>query len=234
MNKNLVLSLLFILLFSCERERNVDLQKNLKNETSTQNIEVLFADPIVIDSTEIVMYPLIFESIESGGYSSGRYKNVTYWNLVFYNTKTKQQSLLAGNQKLVIHDIYLEDKYNNLEKNKKGNILYRVISKDYDGNGAFDDEDPKYLYVSDKEGKEFRQISPPNYHILNWKSVEGTTQLLIQAQKDENGDKKFDEKEKIIPLIVDIQSSAIANPTFEENYIDSLKNTFVKIWKPKK
>ena len=109
-----------------------------------------------------------------------------------------------------------------------------MVSNDFNQNKILDSEDPTYLYVSDKQGNNFRQLSPDNYNIISWDVVYGTSKVILQAQKDNNGDKKFDQKDQVIPLIVDIATGKVAKETFNQPYIDSLSNVLTNTWKANK
>jgi len=61
--------------------------------------------------------------------------------------------------------------------------------------------------------------------------VKGTSKIILQAQKDSNGDKKFDGNDEVIPLIVDVNTGKLATETFNQNYVDSLKQVLTNTWK---
>jgi hypothetical protein len=108
-----------------------------------------------------------------------------------------------------------------------------LYSQDYNQNDYLDDNDPTYLFISDKQGNNFRQLSSGNYSIKSWSAVKGATKIILQAQRDDNNDKKFDQNDNTIPLIVDVTTGKVAQETFRQNYIDSLKSILPKIWKTK-
>ena len=58
--------------------------------------------------------------------------------------------------------------------------------------------------------------------------------IILQAQMDDNGDKRFDEHDNTIPMIVDFATGNVAKETFNPAYIDSLKSMLTKIWKTTK
>lgn len=76
----------------------------------------------------------------------------------------------------------------------KGYILYSVVSSDFNKDGKLDYYDPKYLFISDKQGNNFKQISPDNKNVLNWQLVEKTGIILFNTVTDKNNDKAFDER----------------------------------------
>ena len=162
--------------------------------------------------------------------------------MIFYNTDNNTQHLLVNDKKIVIHAIKRSDSYSSSSDNFwvggvnifKNNIFYDVVSKDFNQNNFLDDADPTYLYVSDKEGNYFRSLSPENYNIISWEVVKGTSKIILQGQKDVNGDKKFDQNDPVIPLIVDITTKQLASEIFNQNYIDSLKSILTKTWQAEK
>jgi hypothetical protein len=85
--------------------------------------------------------------------------------------------------------------------------------------------------MSDKQGNNFRQISPDNYNVISWEVVTGTSTIILQAQKDDNGDKKFDQNDRVIPLAVDLSIDKVAKETFSSTYVDSLKSMLSNTWK---
>lgn len=61
--------------------------------------------------------------------------------------------------------------------------------------------------------------------------MKGTSKIILQAQKDNNDDKKFDQNDEVIPLIVDVNTGKLAAETFNQAYIDSLKKVLTNTWK---
>jgi hypothetical protein len=232
----------FSTLFSCSgNSKDMNLQKAIKKDSSANMSTIIFAAPQVIDSSHIVIYPLILEKTTYGsGFSSGsgEWERTNYWNLLFFDAETNQQHLLTRDKKIIIFSInsgesssfarHIPTDRNNIYKD---NIFYEAITKDYNQNDYLDNNDPTYLFISDKQGNNFRQLSPENYNIKSWTVVEGTTKIILQAQRDDNNDKKFDENDKTIPMIVDVASGKFAQETFNQNYMDSLKSVMTKIWK---
>ena len=48
----------------------------------------------------------------------------------------------------------------------------------------------------------------------------------MQAQKDNNNDKRFNQIDSTIPLLVDITTGKFAQETFNQNYLEALKKYF--------
>jgi hypothetical protein len=217
-------------------------QQQLKKDTAVKSQQIVFGQPQVIDSSPIVIYPLVLETQSYGGsYSKSAGQRGSYWNLIFYNTESGAQNLLTPDQKILIYSFDFGSA--NSPANPSGatqangidilkdHIIYTAVVKDYNENKFLDDDDPTYLFVSRRDGTGFRQISPDNYNIQSWQFVRGTTKMILQAQKNDNDDKIFNEEDATVPLIVDIHASGQAVETFQKNFVDSLKGKLVHIWK---
>ena len=231
-------------LLSCSNNnQDVNIQKGLRTDTSAKATAILFSTPQIIDSSHIIIYPLILEktSYGSGFSSSSGGERTSFWNLIFYNTDNNTQHLLTTDKRIVLYSINIDGNSSSSNSSSdmwseginiyENNIFYDVVSKDFNQNNYLDVDDPTYLYVSDKKGNNFRQLSPDNYNITSWDVVKGTSKIILQAQKDNNGDKKFDGNDEIIPLIVDVNSEKLATETFNQAYIDSLKKVLTNTWK---
>lgn len=244
MIKYLIFISLILSSLSCSNKNDdISIQKEMRNAATDKAISVLIAAPQVLDSSHTIIYPLILEKTRSEGGFSSSYSSekLSYWNLIFFDTEDNTQHLLVNDKKIVIHAIKGSYNYSssdnfwadgiNIYKNY---IFYDVITKDYNQNNLLDDTDPTYLYISDKQGNDFRPVSPDNYNTLSWEVVKGTSKVILQGQKDMNGDKKFDQQDPIIALIVDVSSRQLAHETFNQNYMDSLKAILTKTWQVEK
>lgn len=58
---------------SCkENNNNINLQKELKNDSSAKTGTIVFGEPLIIHSSHNIIYPLILEKTDYGsGFSSG-------------------------------------------------------------------------------------------------------------------------------------------------------------------
>src|SRR5258705_294707 len=78
------------------------------------------------------------------------------------------------------------------------------LKLDFNKDGKLNSDDPNYLFISDKAGRHFKQISPENMNLNSWETIKETNKILMMATKDTNGDKKFDDKDETIPLVYDL------------------------------
>jgi hypothetical protein len=241
MLKKIPIVLFTTIILSCSNNKqDVDLQKGIPTDTSGKVSTILFSDFQAIDSSEVVLYPLILERTTSDpSFSSGSSSERTnYWNVIFYNSNTNTQHLLVDNKKVVITSINLEKNSSAQNKERisdrvnigKDYIFYNAITTDFNNNKVLDADDPTYLYISDKSGNNFRQLSPENYDITSWQILANSTKIVLQARKDSNGDRRFDQNDEQIPLIVDISKDKFATEIFSKFYLDSIKHQLSKIW----
>ena len=244
MRRQILIIVTICFLLSCSNDsEEVNIQKRIQSDSSAKVATILFSSPQVIDSSQIIIYPLILEKTSSGSglSSSSGLEKTSFWNLIFFNANNNTQHLLTIDKRIVINSINMDGNSSSSSSSSdiwKGginiydnNIFYDVVSKDLNQNNYLDVDDPTYLYVSDKQGNNFRQLSPDNYNITSWNVVKGTSKIILQVQKDNNGDKRFDQNDELIPFIVDVNTGKLATETFNNTYIDSLKKVLTNTWK---
>jgi hypothetical protein len=195
-----------------------------------------FQAPELIDSSKYIIYPLIKDrSTEENYGSSSSGRAATYWNLVFYNPSTKEYHLLDTSK--MILSSYNNGSTSSTDDKAAGKmgfadkfIFYSVITTDFNKDNTLDEDDPKYLYVSDKSGYNFKQISPDNLSITGWYAIKGTTKVIIQTIKDSNNDKKFDQDDEQVPFIYDLAKGGKAEQVFSKDFKQSTKRLYEKLW----
>jgi len=190
--KNLVsIFLIILVLISCSKNpesRNIESNSEL-TESSIENLNIQTKDFIEIDSTGILLFPLDMgeNKRENGSYSYKEMPNNGYWNVLFLNTNTNEYHLLTENKILILDYNYKYGNEEGLNISKKTNhIFYSARTLDYNKDKLLNENDPVYLFVSDKFGKNFRQISPTNYSVNNWKYISANKKIILTASKDSN------------------------------------------------
>ncbi|MES2062910.1 MAG: hypothetical protein V4456_13375 [Bacteroidota bacterium] len=203
-------------------------------------------NPVQIDSSEYVMYPLANKQKDDDGgsfISKGKFDSKTYWNIIFYNTITRKSYLLNKKGKMIIlsynqnrYDSYSSDNnYQTLGVTQaKGYILYSVISSDFNNDGRLDYHDPEYLFISDKQGNNFKQISPNDKNVLSWQLIEKSGVVLINTVTDKNNDKVFDEKDVTIPYTYDLKTGKPAEEVFPTEFNEIVNKAHNQQWPVKK
>lgn len=110
-------------------------------------------------------------------------------------------------------------------------IFYSITSDDFNKDKKLTEEDPKYLFVSDKEGNDFRQISPSNYDLQNWQFIKSVNKVLLTVRKDSDKNNKFDDKDEVTTFEVDIDKRTEAKEVFSTDFKNKLKILYDRDWK---
>ena len=199
-----------------------------------------FESPARIAGSDYVMYPLAIKSDESGGLitkSSGR-GTAQFWNFAFYNLTSGEYHLLDKTRKMLIstYDASAQDDVN-MPAGKivpaDSLIFYSVRITDFNNDGELSYSDPEYLFTSDKNGMNFKQVSPPNLNVTSWQAIKNTGKLLIQAVADVNNDRKFDDDDRVIPYVYDLKTGKLSQ-VFSDEFLNSTGKFFEKHWADKK
>ena len=248
-NLIILLAISCLAISACQSE-----SKNTTDDTLTDTatiagksaaIELETDNPVLIDSSESVMYPLANKQTDDDDnyfIRKSRADSKTYWNIIFYNSATKKSHLLSGDKKMIIlsynqnYDSYSSGKdYQTINLTQtKGYILYSIISSDYNRDKRLNDHDPTYLFISDKEGNNFKQISPDNEEVLSWQLIEKTGKILFSTLVDSNRDKVFDEKDKTVPYAYDVKTGKSAEKIFTSDFNEMVDKLHKSQWPIKK
>ena len=233
----------FILISCSQNKQEPQTQQNVDN-TIVDTVSVL-SDPknnlniqtnsfSEIDSSGILMFPLSMSETERDG-GSLSYKEMpsnSYWNIIFLNSKTSEYHLLSDKKMLIRNYDFKYSNNDNVDiAQTSRNIFYSITSDDLNKDKKLTDEDPKYLFVSDKEGKIFRQISPANYDLQNWQYIKSLNKVLMTVRKDSDKNKKFDEKDEVITFEVEIDKGTEPKEVFSTDFKNKLKILYDRDWK---
>lgn len=210
-----------------------------------------FNTPVLIDSSVYVMYPLGLRSTdeEKKDYASksGSSGSSTYWNIVFYNTATGTAHLLDAARKMVIYSFdphvaggssaLAEADYEVVPLQYEWGIhmiYYDVRINDFNKDGTIDEKDPSYLFVSDKAGNNFRQISPNNYNVHDWRLLQGKNQILLRATAATADNRSVSENEQIVPFVYDLKTQGPAREIFSPAFQTNAKKLLDSLWVKRK
>ncbi|RZK30717.1 MAG: hypothetical protein EOO63_06020 [Hymenobacter sp.] len=207
------------------------------------------SEPVLIDSSDYVMYPLSLGEIETEDESlfgsrirySSNGREATYWNILFYNPNRDQYHLLSS-RKLLIRSFTGQESGNlsshlhnrNVRGYAADNLLYySIIITDFNHDGQLTQADPTYLFTSDKAGQNFRQISPDSLQVVGWDIQKNTGNILINTVQDSNHNRKFDDDDESIPYIYNLTKQQPARRAFSSDFMKQLSTQFKQQW-PKK
>jgi hypothetical protein len=232
-----------ISLFSCNQKEQPLPQGSDKPITAKDSVAVV-NDPKVnlnvqmdayteIDSSAVLLFPLsVSENEDKNGYSRS-YKdmpNNEYWNIAFLNSKTNEYHLLGENKMLISSYEYNVEGY---EKSKAldQKIFYTTKTTDFNKDKLINEKDPTYLFVSDKRGYNFKQISPLNYHFVKWAYIDSSNKFILTLKKDTDKNNLFDEKDETVMFDVNANFEKEATEIFSVDFKNKLKVLFDRDWK---
>jgi hypothetical protein len=246
MHKLFTLASIILLATAC----NNPLNRNTPNTTTPTTTQTIKQDSVAvindpannlniqatnfseIDTSGILLFPLSMG--ESPRESSESYykgiPNGSFWNIVFYNTRTGEQHLLSD-KKMLIHSY--NAKYENdlkIQLSKKF-IFYNITTEDFNGDKKFTNEDATYLFITDKAGNNLKQISPSNYNLQNWEFIASSNKIIMTLKKDSDKNKSFDAKDEITNFIYDMNKGEEAKEIFTTDLKNKLKLLYDKDWK---
>ncbi|MGN7866309.1 hypothetical protein [Chryseobacterium sp. 22458] len=236
MKKMILNSILLAGLLSCTKNAE-SFESSSSSQTdpvSIDNLNIQTNSFTEIDSTGILMFPLQMgqNPRKDGGYSYKEMPDNGYWNIVFLNSNTNEYHLLTDNKVLILNYDY---KYNaeegtNISK-KTDHIFYNIRSKDYNKDKLLNEKDPVYLFVSDKSGKQLRQISPANYDLNSWKYIQSSNKVIMTATKDSNKNDLFDNEDEISTFEIILGKSETPKEVFQSDLKNKLKKLYDRDWK---
>ena len=93
-----------------------------------------------------------------------------------------------------------------------------------------DYSDPSYLFISDAEGNNFRQISPDNEEVVNWKPIEKSGKLLFNTLMDKNNDKVFNGKDITASYTYDLKTGSKAEEVFKPQFNKAVNQLYEAQW----
>lgn len=216
-------SLLLSILSCTEKSKTISTDETVTTKTETIT-KIEYASPIIIDNSDIILYPLNLNHDNDNSYNS-RSSGANYWNMIFYNAKSGKSELLTK-EKLVINSFNI----GNMENGEHVSavftdslIYYEITNSDFDGDKSLTPKDPKNLFISKLDGKSFTQVSPQEYNLINWKIDVKHDLILMDLQNDLNGDKAFNEKDEIVHFIYNLKTGAAAKPVFSDVFKKEIK-----------
>ena len=186
-----------------------------------------------IDSSGILLFPLTMgESENDRNLSYKEMPDNSFWNIIFFNSNTNEYHLLSDRKMLIRN---YDFKYRNNEnidiEQTNRHIFYSVTSDDYNQDNKLTEQDPTYLFISDKAGNNFRQISPANYDMQNWQFIKSVNKVLLTAKKDSDKNNKFDDNDEVATFEVEIDKGTEPKEVFSTDLKNKLKILYDRDWK---
>jgi hypothetical protein len=161
----------------------------------------LFNDYIIPDTAgQLLVFPLNLAGTDNDRSSvSKKYGNGSAaWNYLFYHIQTDTSHLLTDRRLLFTGYHPLNNRF----------TLYTVTAEDYNQNNLLDEGDPTYLFISDRYGQGFRQLTPPYTHVMGWKYWNNKDLLLVKCIEDNNTDRVYNDKDEQVYFRINLNDTA--------------------------
>lgn len=240
MKRNILYLLILTLHFSCKQDNKQEhAEKKLNSLDSLaivnnpkSNLNIQTNSFFEIDSSGVLMFPLAITETEkeTGTVFYKDMPNNGYWNIIFYNSKTKEYHLLSERKMVILNYNYRKEEDDKITQTSNY-IFYGVYPDDFNNDKKLTIQDPQYLFVSDKFGNNFRQLSPIGYNLNNWKFIKSLNKLILTARKDSDKNNKFDDNDEITTFEIELDKENSAKEIFSNDFKNKLKILFNKDWK---
>lgn len=232
-----------LLVYSCGQNKQQNEQTTFLDSTTVDTVAIL-NDPknnlnvqtnsfSEVDSSGIVIFPLSMGEASRDG-KSNYYKEIpysSYWNIIFYNSHNSQYHLLSD-RKMVIGSFDIKYSSNdNVDIVFDKHIFYRVTVDDYNQDRKLTADDPEYLFVSDREGHNFRQISPAGHNLKSWQLIKSTNKVIMTVTADSDKNKSFGDKDEVSSFQIDVDKETQPVEIFSSDFKKKLKVTYDRDWK---
>jgi len=246
---------LLVCIFSCHAGDNKKQQASIAPaQDSTQILQTKDGEAINLISgyevtdtiNDYILFPLQIENAKDKEesvslYSKERGEGSMYWNIIFHNYKTSENTLLEPGKKILIggydynNGYYSSDSYSagKVETYKQSRyVFYTVYTDDYNDDKKLGRSDPAYFFISNPDGSGFKQVSPPGISITQKAFPKNNPFLLLSGIRDSNKDKKFDANDELVYYKVNMADSTFkTEEIFNQTFKIKLKKLFDKNWK---
>jgi hypothetical protein len=236
MKNNILIFILTLTLYSCNKNsQRLESTSNGDTEpSSVENLNIQMNSFTEIDSTGVLIFPLQMGQNErdDGNYSYKEMPENGFWNIMFLNSNTNEYHLLTEKKILILDYDYKYNAEEGINISKKTNhIFYNVRSADYNKDKVINEKDPIYLFVSDRFGKNFRQISPSNLSLNSWKYIQSSNKVIMTATKDRNTNNLFDDKDEVLTFEIILDKAETPKEVFQPEVKELLKKLYDRDWK---
>lgn len=212
-----------------ETEDLAKLAADSANQNASLN-EINFSmdKAITVDSSDYLMFPIAryVESDDksnkkSSDYRAGRRELI--WNVLFYNTANGDYHYLA-NDTMIIKSWNLFLNNPNMEDEEQTKVLpfiiWQIITEDTDISGFLSNADAEYLYMTNRDGKNMKGISPEKSDVTSWQLLPDSTHILMHCRQDSNRNMDFDSNDEVLPYLYNIDD--LAEPALIANSAELL------------
>jgi hypothetical protein len=232
MTRLLILIASIMAIAACNKPKQTSLPSVATTEDTIKRLNIQPDNFIEIDTSGIILFPLsMTETVYDKKRSYKDMPNENSWNILFYNSNTEKYHLLT-NEKILISSYYLgvSDEYSDRPVANSSYIFYAARTDDYNRDKLINEDDPVYLFASDRSGNSFRQLSPSGYDLSDWKYFKRSNKVIFTAIVDKNRDSLFKFGEEHLVFENSLDSNSRPRQIFSRSFIDSLKLNFGRYW----
>ncbi|MDT3401724.1 hypothetical protein [Mucilaginibacter terrae] len=230
MLKNITIAACIMMIVACGKNKS-DQPKQSPDaaiDTVASSPDVKTGSISEIDSSGVLMIPLTLDSENDRddkipGYSSSG-GSTNYWNIIFYNSRSREQHLLTDKKVLI-------SEFSDDTRSTDRHLFFSVITDDFNADKVLSNDDPQYLFITDKQGNNFMQVSPMGCDVTHWEYIKASNKILMTVIKDTTHDKDFDEKDEVSIFEYEIDKSATPVEIVSESLKSQLKSLYNKDWK---
>ncbi|MBD2715535.1 hypothetical protein KBK19_10850 [Microvirga sp. STR05] len=184
-----------------------------------QEYRVHYNTPVALDSTDFYYQPISVVAqdassrsriLSSSSYGSDYEGNTgiegTCYNVLFFQKSTRQEQALLPHGRFVIMEIDAEKK----PDVRWPYLFYTIVKDDTNADGDQDGEDASALFVSERSGRQLRQLTPDGTRLESRLLLPKTSLLLAEVRPDVNRDGKFTHADGTYWLRFDLANLAAA------------------------
>jgi hypothetical protein len=188
---------------------------------AAQQYRVHYNLPVDLDSTDYYYQPISVVAqddnarttiLKSGSYyesedSSPNNILGTCYNVVFFG-----KSAAPAGQALLPHGRFVITEIDDTRKpdSRWPYLFYTMLKADTNADGRQDQQDASALFVSDRSGRQLRQLTPDGTHLENRLILPNTSLLLVEVRPDTNHDRAFTHADGTYWLRFDLRNLAVA------------------------
>lgn len=168
---------------------------------AARQFRVHYNPPIDLDSTDFYFQPVSvvevdprrgiaksFSSSYEEGSDNSTFAEGTCYNLIFFRKSTPvEQHPLLAHSRFVITEVSTEKK----PAVRWPFLFYTIIKADTDADGLQNDDDASSLFVSDRSGRQLRQLTPDGTRLERRVFLPKTSLVLVEVRPDADRNHRF-------------------------------------------
>ncbi|MFK7899415.1 MAG: hypothetical protein AB8B61_01520 [Cyclobacteriaceae bacterium] len=215
----LILLVLCTSLFACDNLPSTPPPKEESEKSVPSNIDISMQDPKSIPNSDVVLYKLITTQLPTNRFEKRIASQLPRycWNLLFKNVKTNESHVLDSVQKMVIDSYYITT-----TKEGDTQLFYKIITDDFNQDGALSEEDPFCLFLSNQNGRNRKRLTPKGYHVLDWFYHQESNQVLVDVLNLEDATSHS--------LIINCLTQQIVSDQLKKVADKKVRNVFQQVW----